>query len=137
MLETGLLKMRPFRKLFEGKPVAFKIMKSEDLLYPDDSFDTVMETFGLCSHEDPVLALKEMARVCRKHGTILLLEHGRSHYNWMNGILDRLAPSHAKNWGCWWNRDIQQLLKDSGLQIVEMSTYHFGTTYKIIAKPNK
>ena len=45
------------------------------------SFDTVVDTFGLCSYEDPVAALREMARVCKRgdqRGRILLIEHGRS-----------------------------------------------------------
>ena len=28
--------------------------------YPDETFDTVIDTFGLCSFSDPVAALKEM-----------------------------------------------------------------------------
>jgi methyltransferase OMS1 len=47
-------------------------------LYPDNSFDTVVDTFGLCSFDDPVKVLKELQRVCKPDGKILLLEHGRS-----------------------------------------------------------
>jgi methyltransferase OMS1, mitochondrial len=137
MLESGLMKMRLFKKSFGTKHISFTVMTSEDILYPADSFDTVIDTFGLCSHQDPVQALKEMSRVCKKNGHILLLQHGRSEYQWVDYILDRLAPDHAKNWGCWWNRDIEQLLLDSGLKPVQLKTYHFGTTYKIIARPNK
>lgn len=46
--------------------------------YPDNSFDTVVDTFGLCSFDDPVVVLKELQRVCKPDGKILLLEHGRS-----------------------------------------------------------
>lgn len=46
--------------------------------FSDDSFDTVVDTFGLCSFDDPVAVLKEMQRVCKPDGKILLLEHGRS-----------------------------------------------------------
>jgi methyltransferase OMS1 len=112
-------------------------MNSEQILYPNDKFDTVIDTFGLCSHQDPIQALQEMGRVCQEHGQILLLEHGRSKYEILNTILDKLAPEHAKNWGCWWNRDIVNLVQESGLRIIELETFHFGTTYKIIAKPNK
>ena len=34
--------------------------------FESGSFDTVVDTFGLCSYEDPVAALREMARVCRR-----------------------------------------------------------------------
>jgi methyltransferase OMS1 len=46
--------------------------------YPDNSFDTVVDTFGLCSFDDPVGVLKELQRICKPDGKILLLEHGRS-----------------------------------------------------------
>ena len=47
--------------------------------YSENEFDTVVDTFGLCSYDDPVQVLKEMKRVCRKDGKgrIILLEHGR------------------------------------------------------------
>jgi ubiquinone/menaquinone biosynthesis C-methylase UbiE len=41
-------------------------------------FDTIVDTFGLCSFDDPVAVLKECARVVKPGGEILLLEHGRS-----------------------------------------------------------
>ncbi|KAH6569594.1 hypothetical protein BASA62_004760 [Batrachochytrium salamandrivorans] len=65
------------------------------------AYDTVVDTFGLCSHTDPVAALKEMARVCRKGtGRILLLEHGRTRYwDWLNVVLDKFAADHALDWG--------------------------------------
>ena len=36
--------------------------------FSDDSFDTVVDTFGLCSFDDPVAVLKEMQRVCKPDG---------------------------------------------------------------------
>jgi len=45
------------------------------------------------------------------------------------------APKHAAKWGCIWNRDIAGLVAASGLQVEELSTYHFGTTYFIVASP--
>lgn len=46
--------------------------------FPDNSFDTVVDTFGLCSFDDPIAVLRELQRVCKPDGKILLLEHGRS-----------------------------------------------------------
>jgi SAM-dependent methyltransferase len=69
--------------------------------YPPRSFDTVIDAFGLCSHEDPVLVLQEASRVCKPDGRILLLEHGRAHtgffFDWLNTSLDRCAmlPMHV------------------------------------------
>ncbi|KAI8925422.1 S-adenosyl-L-methionine-dependent methyltransferase [Entophlyctis helioformis] len=114
---------------------AFTVMNSERLLYPARTFDTVVDTFGLCSHSDPVGALREMGRVCRPGGRILLLEHGRSELEWVNTMLDKGSAEHADRWGCWWNRDILGIVGEAGLQVHEVKRYHFGTTYCIVAGP--
>ena len=105
--------------------------------FPDSSVDTVVDTFGLCSYDDPVLVLKEMKRICKPDGKILLLEHGRSKtWPFITHYLDKNAERHAKNWGCVWNRDLDQIVQDSGLQIEIQHTWHFGTTYYMVCRPS-
>jgi methyltransferase OMS1, mitochondrial len=106
--------------------------------FPDECFDTVVDTFGLCSYDDPVVVLKEMNRVCKPDGKILLLEHGRSKtWNFITNYLDKNAERHAKNWGCVWNRDLDDILQKSGLQVDTLHTWHFGTTYYVVCRPMK
>lgn len=52
-------------------------MDGHDLKFEDNSFDTVVDTFGLCSYNDPIKVLHEMKRVCKKDGKIILIEHGK------------------------------------------------------------
>lgn len=107
-------------------------------MIPNDSFDTVVDTFGLCSYKDPQAVLQEMVRVCKKdHGKILLLEHGRSKtWNSVTRHLDKYAECHAANWGCVWNRDLDALLENAkGLQVETLHKWHFGTTYYVVCRP--
>lgn len=97
-------------------------------------YDTVLEAFGLCSHEDPVKALKNFVFLLKPGGRIVLLEHGRGEYGFVNKILDKRAEKRLKTWGCRWNLDIGEILDDSGLEIVEERRTHFGTTWCIVAK---
>ncbi len=92
-------------------------------------FDTVVDTFGLCSYADPAAALQAMAAALAPGGVLLLLEHGRSHYAAVNGVLDRGAHAHAAQWGCEWNRDIDAVVAAAGLEITARYRLHFGTTY--------
>jgi len=109
-----------------------------DLDFPESCFDTVVDTFGLCSYDDPVAVLKEMSRVCRPDGKILLLEHGRSKtWQGLSNYLDKNAERHAKNWGCVWNRDLDEIVEKAGLQMDRLDTWHFGTTYYIVCRPTK
>ena len=106
--------------------------------YDDNSFDTVVDTFGLCSFDDPVAVLKELKRVCKADGKILLLEHGRSNtFAGLSSYLDQHAERHAMNWGCVWNRDIANIVESSGLELEKLDTWHFGTTYYIVCRPSK
>lgn len=111
------------------------VMSASELQFPAQSFDTVVDTFGLCSMDDPARALREMQRVCRRGGRILLLEHGRSSFDWLSGVLDKFADAHAQKWGCHWNRDILQLVDSAGLEVETVRRFHFGTTYYIVARP--
>ncbi|KAL4935804.1 hypothetical protein BDV06DRAFT_118836 [Aspergillus oleicola] len=101
-------------------------------------YDTIIQTMGLCSMPDPAGALRHLGTITEsERGRILLLEHGRSHYGWVNRILDNLAPAHADRHGCWWNRDIGQIVRDSGLEIVEEERWHFGTTWRFVLRPRQ
>ncbi|EDO14822.1 hypothetical protein Kpol_339p9 [Vanderwaltozyma polyspora DSM 70294] len=122
---------------------AFVVGKAEDLLNlasrnDEESktvkYDTIVESFGLCSHEDPVKALKNFAKLLKPGGRIVLLEHGRGEYDFINKALDDRAEKRLETWGCRWNLDIGELLDDSGLDIVDESRTHLGTTWCIVAK---
>jgi ubiquinone/menaquinone biosynthesis C-methylase UbiE len=51
--------------------------RAEALPFPDESFDTAVVTFALCSVADSDAALGEIARVLRPGGRLLFLEHVR------------------------------------------------------------
>lgn len=105
--------------------------------YKENTFDTIVSTFTLCSFDDPVEVLRELQTVCKEDGKILLLEHGRSKsFDGLSNYLDRYAERHAKNWGCVWNRDLDDIVDKAGLEIESIHTWHFGTTYYIVCRPS-
>lgn len=89
-------------------------------------YDTVLQNFGLCSVADPHRLLANMAAVVRPgSGRIYLLEHGRGSYGWLNSLLDKFAPGHFRKYGCWWNRDIEEIVRRAekevpGLEVVRV-----------------
>lgn len=136
---AGMLAQIPAKATAAGRSVReseLREMSAGALAFPDETFDTVVDTFGLCSMDDSVAALEEMQRVCkRRGGRVLLLEHGRSHYAWLSRLLDKFAAQHAQRWGCHWNRDILALVAAAGLEVETVHRFHFGTTYYIVARP--
>jgi ubiquinone/menaquinone biosynthesis C-methylase UbiE len=61
-----------------GRQIDVRIGDAEALDFPDESFDTVVCTYGLCTIPDDAAAVREARRVLRPGGRILLAEHVRS-----------------------------------------------------------
>ncbi|KAF2236892.1 S-adenosyl-L-methionine-dependent methyltransferase [Viridothelium virens] len=101
----------------------------------EGKYDTVIQSLGLCSTDEPVQLIRGLARAARSDGEVVLLEHGKSHYQWLNTLLDRTAPDHARMHGCWWNRDIGKLVEESGLEVLKIWRCHLGTTWWVELRP--
>ncbi|TDZ25096.1 Methyltransferase OMS1 [Colletotrichum orbiculare MAFF 240422] len=108
-------------------------------------YDTVVQTFGLCSVRDPAQVIRNLARIVKPDtGRIVLLEHGRGSWGLVNGLLDKSAVSHFQKYGCWWNRDIVEIVETAaastpGLEIVKIDRPYctqLGTTLWIELRVN-
>jgi len=115
--------------------VSFLLADAEALPFSDESFDTVVSSLSTCTFPDPVVALKEMARVCRPQGKVLLLEHGRSNRDWLGRWQDRHANQFAKPLGCHWNREPLELVQQAGLKVDNSRRVFFGVFHQIEAAP--
>ncbi|EPY31661.1 hypothetical protein AGDE_08940 [Angomonas deanei] len=115
-----------------------KRVRSEQLdkVFEPGEFDCVVDMFGLCHLHDPVMALRQMQKIVKPNGLILLLEHGRSPYPVVNYFLDYFEKRHEINThGCRWNGPIADYLKESRLEVKELRNKHYGTTYYVVAYP--
>lgn len=138
---TALDFSRGMLEVADGKRAALqpislrlKLASSQKLDFEDCSFDTVIDTFGICSFEAPVQALQEMRRVVKEDGQVLLLEHGSSDWQWVQSLLNKGAQHHAEKFGCYPNRNIARLVREAGLYIETDERKHFGTTYLLVCK---
>ena len=111
--------------------VSFLLADAEALPFSDESFDTVVSSLSTCTFPNPVAALKEMARVCRPKGKVLLLEHGRSDREWLGRWQDRHADQFAKPLGCHWNREPLELVGQTGLKVYRAKRNFFGVFQQI------
>ena len=104
--------------------VAFFTQSAEDPLpLATASIDTVVLTWTLCSIPDPQKALQEMRRVLKASGRLIFVEHGRAHDPGVVAWQDRLTPLWKRTCGgCHLNRRIDELIKDAGFQISELTT---------------
>lgn len=81
--------------------VDLDLLDVQQLCYADNSFDTVVATFVFCSVPKPRKGLKEIQRVLKPGGQLLLLEHVLSSnkvmaglMNWLNPVVVRLAGAN-------------------------------------------
>lgn len=96
-------------------PVEYIQASAEAIPLEDQTADTVLTTFTLCSIPNLSKALGEIHRVLKPSGQFIFFEHGkapdRSIQCWQNSI----NPVWKKfGGGCNLNRDIPGLLRDSG-----------------------
>lgn len=125
-LSPGMVAEAERRARDLGRPVQLSVMDAAALEFPDDMFDTVVSALATCTFPDPVATLKEMERVCKPDGRILLLEHGRSQVGWIGRFQDRRAHSHFQAAGCRWNQEPDEIVKAAGLEILEANRTFFG-----------
>ena len=116
-------------------PVSFFVSSIESFPIPTEKYDTIYQTQGLCSCADPVAELRKLRELVKPNGKIVLIEHGKGYYKWINNFLDSIWEDHAKKWGCITNRNIGAIVKESGLVVLSKSRWHFGTTWIIIGRP--
>src|SRR3990172_3752941 len=115
--------------------ISFLLGDAEALPFSDHSFDTVVSSLSTCTFPEPVIALREMARVCKPAGRVLLFEHGRSDREWLARWQDCHEDSFAKQLGCHWNREPVELVRNAGLKIDNSQRGFFGVFHTIDAEP--
>lgn len=96
---------------------------ADDLPLDDQSIDTIVVTWSLCSIVDVGWALMEARRVLRPGGQMRFIEHGRSPDPNVAIWQDRLTPlwRHCAG-GCHLNRKMDDLIRGGGFQLAELST---------------
>lgn len=96
---------------------------AEALPMEDESFDTVVTTWTLCTIPDVVGALQELRRVLKPSGELLFVEHGLSPDPKVRRWQDRLTPVWKRiGGGCHLNRPIRELLEEAGFRIERIET---------------
>jgi ubiquinone/menaquinone biosynthesis C-methylase UbiE len=114
------------RKRSVGKDIDLEFFlqsAEEPIPLPDQSVDTVVMTWTLCSIPDPSRALRQMKKVLKTSGRLIFVEHGRAPDSGVAVWQDRLTPvwKHIGG-GCHLNRKIDDLLLDAGFSIDELRT---------------
>lgn len=101
-----------------GLDVELIDLPGEEIPLGDNSVDTVLVTYTLCTIADSASALEGMRRVLKPGGKLLYCEHGKAPDRDVVKWQERLNPAWGKiSGGCNMNRDIPEILADAGFEI--------------------
>lgn len=98
---------------------------AENIPIGNQSIDTVVITYTLCTIPSTMEALAEIKRVLKPSGQILFVEHGKAPdaavLKWQN----RINPLWKKiGGGCNLNRDIPKIFTESGFKMNDLQTMY-------------
>ena len=115
-------------------PVEWLGLPGEEIPLEDDSADTVLLTYTLCTIPDFQKALEGMRRVLKPGGRLLFSEHGAAPDEGVRKWQDRLDPIWGVfTGGCHINREIPRLIEGAGFKIDDVDLMYLPNTPRIAA----
>ncbi|MCH8204890.1 MAG: class I SAM-dependent methyltransferase [Candidatus Hydrogenedentes bacterium] len=120
-INPGMNRRAQKRIAESGITVHMNILSAESLPMDDETFDSVVCTWTLCSIENVEKALSEVRRVLRPGGKFFFVEHGASPDPKVRRLQDRLNSF----WGiigdgCNLNRNAEELIQDQHFEITSL-----------------
>jgi ubiquinone/menaquinone biosynthesis C-methylase UbiE len=93
-------------------------LPGEEIPLDDNSVDSVLVTYTLCTIPDAVAAVRGMRRVLKSGGHLFYCEHGKAPDQGVHKWQRRLNPGWRRiSGGCNMDRDIPALLREGGFDI--------------------
>jgi len=107
-------------------------LPGEQIPLDDNSVDTILLTFTLCTIPDWHSALLQMKRVLKPGGELLFLEHGEAPHENTRKWQHRITPGWKKlAGGCHLNRHIADLIRHAGFELTELENLYMPNAPKI------
>lgn len=127
-VDPSLELQRMARERAVGQPVnvEFLSQSAEDPIpLPNESVDTIVMTWTLCSIPNPAKALEQMKRLLKPGGNLIFVEHGRAPDGGVAAWQDRLNPTWKRiGGGCNLNRKVDELIIEAGFHIADLRTFY-------------
>ncbi len=133
-LSDGMLAIARDRAERLGHPVTLRRADAHDLPFEAGSFDTVVCTLGLCAIPDDGKALREMARVLRPGGLLILLDHIASSSRAVRGLQWLTEKITVPMAGEHFLRRPFDKIGDLGLTVEHRDRFKLGLVERLVAR---
>jgi ubiquinone/menaquinone biosynthesis C-methylase UbiE len=115
-------------------PITRSGLDGQALDLPDNTCDTALSTWTLCTVPDVAAALREIRRVLKPGGTLHFLDHGLAPDENVQRWQHRLEPVQKRVFGgCHLTRPIRDLVADAGFVIREVDVFYEKGAPKTLA----
>ena len=135
-LEPSLGMRRKAAPAIARAPFEVKVLDlpGEEIPLEDDSVDTVLLTYTLCTIPDNRTALEQMRRVLKPGGKLIFCEHGAAPDPNTARWQDRVNPFWKRiAGGCNLNRPIPSRIEEAGFAIAQVESMYLPNTPRIAA----
>jgi ubiquinone/menaquinone biosynthesis C-methylase UbiE len=119
-------------------PIALTQAPAEALPFASDTFDSAVVTLVFCSVVDPERGLRELLRVLKPGGRLLMVEHVRASNGALVAVQSALVPLTTRMTGnCHWNRDTESVIRQTGFADVRVRHLAGGLHPMILVEATK
>jgi ubiquinone/menaquinone biosynthesis C-methylase UbiE len=130
----AMLEIAGQRQAELGREAELREGDAQQLDFPDESFDTVVCTLGLCTIPDDRAAVGEVRRVLRPGGRFLLLEHVRSPRPVIRAVQRLLDPIAVRFEGDHIAREPLEHLRAEGFAVERLERSKLGIVERVAAR---
>jgi phosphatidylethanolamine/phosphatidyl-N-methylethanolamine N-methyltransferase len=106
-------------------------MDAADLKFPDGAFDIVYAPYVISVVPDPIAVAREMCRVCRRGGRIIILNHFRSS-NRLMASLERAISPFTVHVGFKSDLDLPAFLAQAGVEPVSIEKVNVPRIWSLV-----
>jgi ubiquinone/menaquinone biosynthesis C-methylase UbiE len=117
-----------------GRPATLLQANAHELPFDDESFDTVVCTFGLCAIPDHTRAITEMTRVLRPGGRIILVDHVESTSRVARAVQRGLETFAIPLGGEHFLRRPLKHVSAAGFDIENVQRFKLGVVERLVAR---
>ena len=123
---------KPIAKTRAGFPVEFVEGRAEKIPFPDEHFDTVVETLVFCSVRDPGKSIAEVLRVLKHGGIFIFMDHVKPPQKGLSFLFGAVNVFWPKiTGGCHLTREPDRLIRAAGFHIEQSGAagrdiFHWG-----------